>query len=300
MNKLLICAVVAALAGSVSATLWQGDVDDLWSNGNNWTDDSYTGADVGVPTASTAVGILNPGGAAAARVDAPGAVAQSITMGKWSHPGHLVVDAAGTLETTAHILMGQEGLASSVINSGQITVGSVLYSRGVDNSFVNNGTLITGGIVLGDSATAASTFSNTGDVTINGWLHLSLDSPTPVMFNMNGGTLAADKLQMNAGGSAQLNLHGGTMTFVDLGLDGSGSYTMNVTGDGTLIANGDHTGGLDFMIGSGFITGDAGLAAVYDVGTGKTTLSVIPEPATWSLIALMGGGLLMVRRRFRI
>ena len=277
MKKLLICAAVTAVAATSSfAAIFNTTSGTDWFDGDNYDP-------VGVPTAVTGVDLLCPNGAAAARIDAPGAVANNVGLGLWGHPGHLVVGTNGTLVTTAHILMGPvAGLTTSIINNGAITLGLSLYCRGID-TFVNNGTLTTAGIVLGDGESAVTTFSNTGDVTVNGWIHLSNGSTTPVAFNMNGGTIAADKLNLNATGHAQLNLHGGTITLGNMSLDANGGYTIDISGGGKLIVNGDLTGGMNYMASIGLITASDGGTPIAEFAAGKTTLWSskigIPYPA---------------------
>jgi len=288
MKKLWIQGLVVAVVmsvTSVSAVMWQSDgVDYLWSNADNWTDDSYSGADVGVPTASTVVTILNPPGFdSPASVANAGAVADQINLGMWGHPGRLTVETNGTLTTTQHILLGNEvGTTNTVVNNGQINIGNALHMREVC-TFENNGTLITPDVVLGGTENAVSKFTNTGDITISNWIYLSnIASNTPSVLNMNGGTLTAKHMEMDNQGRGHINLHGGTIDLEEFGLNGNGGYTIDV-GAGVLIATGDHSGGLNWMASVGLITAYDGFSgatvtSVYNNVTGRTTLSASGGP----------------------
>ncbi len=293
MKKLLILATIAAVATSASALdhFWQGDINDLWSEGNNWTDSGYSGADLGVPTALDNVTILNPPEySSPARVVGPGAVAYHIFLGKWTHPGLLTVDAAGALAASGALIIADEVDGSgAVINNGQFDVADIIVMQGGIGDLVNNGTLTASDVVLGNTATSASTLSNTGDMTVDGWLHLSVAASNTVsMFNMDGGAVnITGKLQMNEGGRGHLNLHGGTITMAEFGLIGTGGYTIDIE-EGVLVTGGDLVGGMKWMAGIDYdgtdgrvpalITAYRGAGTVvveYDVGLNQTTLSAI-------------------------
>ena len=286
MKKLLILAAIAAISGSASAVehLWKGGVSDVWNVSGNWADSGY-GDIASVPTASDLTVILNPGGNTPCRIASSGAVADGVNMGKWNNGGSLTIETNGTLSTTAHIVMGyiEPNTVNSLINNGQVNVGGGVYLQ-ADDHFENNGTLaIIGDTILGDTTNAVSMFSNTGDMTIGGWLYLSLNaSNAPSVFTIDGGTLSAPKLEMPQSGRGQLNLHGGTMTLEAISLNGNGGYTIDV-GNGILVVAGDETAGMNFMIGAGLIIAfdgypSAQVFANYD-GT-NTTLSAVGGPVT--------------------
>jgi len=295
MNKmkrglaLVAITVVAISATNASAAMWQGDINDLWSEGNNWTDDAYSGADVGVPTTATDVTILNPPEySSPARVAGPGALANHIFLGKWTHPGLLTVDAAGTLAASGALIIADEVDGSgAVTNNGQFDIANIIVMQGGIGDLVNNGTLTASDIVLGNQTTSVSTMSNTGDMTVSGWLHLSVvASNTPTIFNMNGGTVSiTGKLQMNEGGAGHLNLHGGTITMAEFGLLGDGAYTIDIT-EGVLVTGGDLTGGIDWMASVGLITaygGTGGVVSEYNAGLDQTTMyGVLLNYGTWA------------------
>ena len=74
---------------------------------------------------------------------------------------------------------------------------------------------------------------------------------------------------------------------------------VDMGGDALFFVNGDFTGAglIDstiFAIGAG-----ESVVETYNSADGRTEWSVIPEPATFGLFALMGGALLFARRNFR-
>ena len=296
MKKLLTFAAVAVItmaSMTQAANIFTGGAgagDPSWFNGANW--------DIGEPGAGDEAW-LDTSVSYGPVVDAAGATAASMIVGIYGHDGDLTIDAAGELSVGGNVLVAN-GVADigSIVNNGELNAGN-FYTHAGTATIENNGIINATDMLLGHLAGSHSTFSNTGDINVANWMYLAV-AGTDSTFNMNGGTLdVGARLEMAPGGSAHLNLHGGTITTVDFGLNGDGNYTIDVTGDGKLIANGDHEGGMDWMISVGLITGDVGVDAVYDIGTNKTTLSVIPEPATLSLFGLLGGGMLWVRKRFK-
>ena len=111
---------------------------------------------------------------------------------------------------------------------------------------------------------------------------------------MNGGNLNTANIEMPNGGIGHLNLHGGVITNAALGINGNGDYTIEV-GNGEMYSAGDHTAGLDFMIGAGLITGESSMSPYSSFDGTYTKLGAIPEPATLGLIAILG--LAFLRRK---
>lgn len=299
MKKLLVLVFATAVATCALAVdhFWQGDVNDLWSEGNNWTDDVYSGADLGVPTASDAVTILNPGYSAATRVAGGGAIAKEITLGKWTHPGLLTVDAAGGLTVVDNLLVGnvaEPNVVAIMSNAGQIDVGLGVYMR-EQATFSNAGTLNASDIILGDGTNTISQFSNTGNITLTNWMYLSVTaSNTPSVFNMDGGTLTAKHMEMADSGRGKLNLNGGVINLETFGLNGNGGYTIDVEG-GVLIAGGNQTNGINWMAGVGLITAYDGfpgtvVVSEYNAGTDQTTLSATGAPQATNVLDYLWQG----------
>jgi len=281
---LVIATIAIALPSMAQEVHFDGDAgagDPSWNTALNWSDNA-------VPTAAKYVKALSFVGYGA--VVNGSADCLACDVGTWDHPGELTVASGGSLTTVGDFLIANNaGLPGALNNAGTIDVGSVLYFRDGIGSFENSGTFTANGIVMGDSTTAASTLVNTGTMTVNGWIHLSVTaSNTPSVFTMAGGTVTADRIEMAQAGRGHLNLNGGTMTLLDtIGLNGNGGYTIDVTG-GTLVVGGDHTSGMDWMIGSSLITAYGGASgtgpvAVYDGGLDQTTLSATGTPTviTW-------------------
>ncbi len=134
-----------------------------------------------------------------------------------------------------------------------------------------------------------STLSNGGEITIGANLELNVGNS---LFNMNGGTVnVAGALKMIEGGTGHINLHSGTITTGGLELNGNGGYTIDVRGDGKLIAAGDQTGGLDWMVNAGLITAYGGASDVvveYNMGLNQTSLFAFSAP--YGPVAVENGG----------
>ena len=112
-----------------------------------------------------------------------------------------------------------------------------------------------------------------------------------------------------------LNLNGGTFTLADgtihldntsasRGLIVSGAGYLDITSETALLKRaGDFVTVLQGQIDSGFIrqNGAVVTASAFSVTfDGTNTLVAIPEPATFGMIAMFGGGILFIRRRFMI
>jgi len=310
MKKLLTfvaiaVVVMAAVDASAQVRVYAGGAFGgslYWDDVNSWSDDLATSAGA-VPDATIDAAILNLWGGPATVRDA-NAAAKSVQLGLYANPGDLAVTADGTLTVATHMLLASDAAeVVTVVNDGTITLGAPAYFRAGQATMVNNGTFTAPTLILGEEATADSELTNTGTMNINGWLYLSnlgLNSA----FNMDGGTVSADAFVNSAGGSGHLQLDGGTMTFGSWGLDGTGAYTVDITEGSIIVTDAFDGGGWDYITGEGFVTAYGGAGTVvrdFNAGTGETTLyAVIPEPATLSLVALLGGGMLWFRKRFMI
>ncbi|RKX46911.1 MAG: hypothetical protein DRP64_02535 [Verrucomicrobia bacterium] len=118
------------------------------------------------------------------------------------------------------------------------------------------------------------------------------------ILNMDAGLLTTSNLRIDwdtPGGSGHAYVTGGTIELTGvmrIGLNG----LLDITG-GQIISRGvDDTTTLQGYITSGHITG-ASLSDVYFDGTDTY---VIPEPATLGLFALIGGGMVWIRKRLMI
>ncbi len=291
MKKLLTIVAIAAIAISPCMAIHfdggAGAGDPNWNTAANWSDDN-------VPTAATEVQALDVAIGYGVVVNNPGAQAKYIDVGTWTWPGKMTVANAGTLSLAENLFIAQDpGVTGTVTNDGLITVTAAVYMQGGIGSLVNNGTLTSAGMILGNIATSTCTVENTGLMNINGWLYLSLLGQSSV-FNMNGGNLNTANIEMPAGGIGHLNLHDGVITNAAIGLNGNGDYTIEV-GYGEMYSAGDHTAGLDFMIGAGLITGESSMSPYSSFDGTYTILGAIPEPAILGLIAILG--LAFLRRK---
>lgn len=289
MKKLLTILTIAAIASApCMAQHFDGGAgagDPSWFTAINWSGDT-------VPTSTEDTYPLDVLIGYGVEVDGAGAESAILLVGSPDWPGMMTVNAGGTFTAATHIQMADGiGTAKSgtLINNGTITTPALYMQAGIA-TVENTGTLnVNGGsLVMGNGVTATSTVSNTGTLTVRDWLYLS-NTGLNSLFNMNGGTVNMGLLQMIEGGIGHLNLHGGTMNADNLGLNGNGGYTIEVT-FGELIATGDHTAGLDYMISADLITstGTRTPYSAYDAGANETTLGSIPEPATFGLLAILG------------
>jgi len=291
-NLVTILVIITIASSTCMAGHFDGGAgsgDRNWNTAVNWSDDL-------VPTSATEVQAIDAGGGLGygVEVNNSGAQAKYVDVGMWSHPGKMTVNSGGTLTLAENLFIAQDdGVTGVATNNGLITVvASVLMRSGI-GTFVNNGTLVSAGMILGELATSVSVVENTGTMNINGWLYLSLAGQSSV-FNMNGGNLNTSNIEMPAGGIGHLNLNGGIITNAAIGLNGDGNYTIEVD-NGVMYSLGDHTGGMQFMIDSGFITGKDTKTAVCTFDGTYTLLAAIPEPATIGLLAIFG--LAFLRRK---
>ncbi|RKX47109.1 MAG: hypothetical protein DRP64_01960 [Verrucomicrobia bacterium] len=256
-----------------------GAGDPSWNTAINWNGDA-------VPTASSNVRALDLPGYGAV-IGGPGVVADTIDVGDiYGNSGELTVDPAGSLSTTAEIIISPNAAGpGKLVNNGQIDVGTTLYFRAGESTVENHGTLTTTvALILGEQATASSTLLNTGDIAVGTWLYLSLNASNNVsVFNMDGGTVTAERIEMPGAGRGHLNLHGGTITLDALALNGSGNYTIDIE-EGVLVVNSEiDTNGANYMVSIGLITAYGGEGTVvvdYNAGLDQSTLSAIAPPPT--------------------
>ena len=125
--------------------------------------------------------------------------------------------------------------------------------------------------------------------------------------NVSGGNITAiSSLQLGwgdtTGGSGTANLTGTGLLF---SLAGTAEWyngsQMKISDSAIFLITGDHTGE-NWISTELIVAGEAGktILSSYDEGTGRTSFIAIPESATLGLFAMVGGGLLFVRRKFQI
>jgi hypothetical protein len=150
--------------------------------------------------------------------------------------------------------------------------------------------------------TSSLTITDGGNLTSSGLTGVGWQPGTVGTLEMTGGTHSTAALYLGHGGTGTINLSGDalldvtTATFAAGANGGSGSMTMD--GNAMFSVFGDLTGsGLENTLITAVGAGDSIEANL--VG-GNTEYTVIPEPATLSLVGLVGGGLLWIRKRFMI
>jgi hypothetical protein len=258
----IVCVVNVSFGQWVFWTNNDSTGDGQWATTTNWA--------VGYPTASDDVVIYKD-------TDNAAIISTGVTgYANWMHlcdtsaTGSRVIVRGGTLAVSDHLLIGEWGVdqkGTLQVDSG--TVNTVLLMCGGDRGGNNgNGTLLVNGgnvnigwlLAVGGGYNGVST-GGVGSVQLAGGI---------VTFATGGNTVGAGGLIMSNGGT--LDIRGGALS-----LNG-------VITDITTLANG------------GAITAYGGTGTfVYDYSiSGRTTVTAIPEPATFVIAAL---GSLLIRRK---
>jgi len=187
------------------------------------------------------------------------------------------------------------------------------YGGGLGGGVVDidaGGTLRVDHVVMGwDAAATAHTgvlSLNAGGTLINGILQVGNGGLNTHVIN-DGGTIGGGKLWVGnfSTGSAQVDLLAGDTWLASADADALVIDTgENVDlENGRMLLIGDRTALINGLL-DGRLTGygsSANIQVDYDVTQpGWTTVTAIPEPATFSLVAMLGGGLLWIRKRLTI
>ncbi len=280
-NKLVLCALSLCVAGVASAdTVFSGgDLRDAanWSNG--------------LPAGQVAT-INNDGYYSGIAQNTPWLSGSTATVGGGAVLGLLAADL-------------------SVYGGVMIVNDATLNCQ--DDVFVDGGHLI---LNAGSVTTCADDWEandHNGRITVNGGTHSSGPNGdhnvgaqrTGTGIDFLGGTVTAGSWRFQAGstssvgGSAVLASAGSGTTFsnmaglMDIASDWTGSWEVGTFGAGAWEAA--LTGGNGFRLDGAAIDASS-FASTFVVSGDGTTLSVIPEPATLSMIAVFGGGLFFFRR----
>jgi len=250
-------------------------------------------------------------------------VAVSAQAAEITWNGSVDNDAGNALNWDGGVLPGgADQLQVAIGGSGPVITANTSVFRGSLGGMVWTGTA---------AATAPTALTlQSGTFSTTEWFLLGFEDNTTNTFNMSGGTLNVGTdlfIGAHEGGSGIYNMSGGTATagnfaigwpgagvgdpqFGQLYLTGGSITTtlfflepagqIDIT-DGQLHINADRLADINTWINDGSITafGGAGTVIVSYDGS-QTHVSAIPEPATLGLVALMGGGLLWVRKRFMI
>lgn len=211
---------------------------------------------------------------------------------------------------------------SSWYNANLATLGALPLAT--DNLFINRYGLNDAGYDAG-TGSAMLNSALTGDLMIIAWQNpITGETQSGHLTMGTGSSLTLNNLQTgNAPGSTVLlNLSGNASLVTGglwLGLDATATTTVNMGGSSSLTVTAGLPGwsasstvvmdldstftvvGGDLAWANSRITalgaGDSILAT--DLGTGSTEYTVIPEPTTFSMIALLGGGMIFIKRKFR-
>jgi len=137
---------------------------------------------------------------------------------------------------------------------------------------------------LGHLAGSTSTIDMTGGLLNIATFHVGFSGDGIV--NMSGDAVLdvaglGFGYQFAAGGTGAINMEGNSLLKIDGDLSGAGGFGEVWTGNGSIVA----------------INGGDSISYSYNGGTGQTEFTVIPEPATLGMFALMGGGMLWIRKR---
>jgi hypothetical protein len=240
--------------------------------------------------------------------------------------GNNTVTLAGTAPSVSQFQMGVDESGGLVVNSGGVLSAtgagtSAVGHNGTVTGFltVNSGGLVTVAAPLevgaGGSGTVGNLTINGGTVTLSSHLWVGDQSGAVGSININsggvlniGGMLGLGTINSTSasGGTGTLNVNdGGILNLGNIQASGLGSVQpgslLDIYGSGEVTIHGDFTSVMNGYIAAGRIEGNnvvGNAQAVYNSGLGETLLTVIPEPSTFALMALMGAGL-VVRRLVR-
>jgi len=215
--------------------------------------------------------------------------------GDWTAADNWLSTASGTYALT----MPQPG--DQVQIDGSTVYGSAPTMPIVNSNVGSVGNLFLG-ITSGTAGASTLTINNGGNLT-SALTGIGWQAGTTGTLDMTGGTHSTAALYLGYSGAGIVNLSGDALLDVTANLamavgavGGTGSITMD--GDSMFRILGDSTTlGWENSLITAVGAGDS--IDVNLVG-GATEYTVIPEPATLGLFALVGGGMLWIRKRFTI
>jgi hypothetical protein len=218
--------------------------------------------------------------------------------------GTLTVGSTGVLNTRSLLAAHNTGANGTITVDGQVNA--------------------TGAVIAGWSGTGA-----TGTINVNAGAVVNADGFLEVgggwdavgyaagIVNMNGGSMTVTGLDANTytqnvttlnwdwvGGEATINLNAGEL-WVDGSIGGFQEHGLiDIEEGATLYLLGDATNAMNWYVSLGTLTANDGTGTIVidynNTQAGYTTITAIPEPATLGMLALMGGGMLWIRKRFMI
>ena len=161
------------------------------------------------------------------------------------------------------------------------------------NLTMTGGSLTTSYLNLGNSGTGTFTMSN-GTVIDQGQTRLGQSGGTGKL-NINGGSFTTDAVWLYNG---EINLYGGSLDISGFGFYGDfANMKFDIKGNGVFTWTGNHKGTLEYYA-------DPSVGVIFTSGTGTidiseadglTTMKIVPEPATLTLLAT--GFALLARKR---
>ncbi|HUN74806.1 MAG TPA: hypothetical protein VMU40_09860 [Steroidobacteraceae bacterium] len=149
--------------------------------------------------------------------------------------------SAGEVSVEGSLIVGESGTGNFQQNGGSVTLGSGLslgtLSGGVGTYELSGptatSTLSAGTEYIGENGTG--TFTQTGGTNTTGNLTLAANAGATGTYNLNGGSLNAGTVQVNAGGT--FNFNGGGLAFTNFNLNGG---TVQASAD-ELLSSGTFT-----------------------------------------------------------
>jgi autotransporter-associated beta strand protein len=252
---------------------------------------AFTATGAGVKTLTLQGSTGGTGEIAGAIVDNSSTNKTSVTKagtGTWTLSGSNTYTGATIVNAGTLLVNGSLAAGSAVAVNGGATLGGTGTVNGLVTVAGGATSAAQGSIDLRDNA--IGTLALNGGLTLGGGTAGNLSN---LFFDL-GTTVGANDV-ISITGTPTINTGGGTLAFAALGSLTPGDYTLITATTGSAL------GTSAFTLASSTITAGA---TTYDLSLSKSTgtaeiLSVIsiPEPATISLAAMMGLGLLGMRRR---
>ncbi|MBN1553332.1 MAG: PEP-CTERM sorting domain-containing protein [Phycisphaerae bacterium] len=316
MWKILRLTMVCVLGLSVNVfaadIIWTGAVSDRWDHGDNWNQGGV------VPDSSYVVRIGdNTYPSTSVLIDSSTtAVCNNVKLGTQSGntTQYTLTMTGGTLNQTGtgsggRFQIGEQSGTNGVFNlsGGVVTVNSNVMlgerSQGAVNMSGGTFTVYNAGINMGARGGSYGELNLSGDGTINTpFVACGDDGGATAYVNMTGGVINTDTLGVNAytgGMGGTMLLAGGTVNAGAVSMTNEDDLDgiLDIAG-GTLVLDGEFDSSWTYYV-DGWVVANGGAGTLdfdYDGVSDTTTITAVPEPATLSLLALGGLGVLIRRK----